>query len=71
MNDQQNCPHCGADADDDSLFLCGTEEVLVGVFGRASGCYERQLAAKDEEIDALNTKIVLLEDEVKRLRGEK
>jgi hypothetical protein len=55
MSANETCPHCGADADDASMYLCGTEEVLVGVLVRASGCYERQLAAKTAEIEQLFT----------------
>jgi hypothetical protein len=53
MTANNTCPHCGADADDDSLYLCGTEEVLVGVFVRASGCYERQIGQLQARIDEI------------------
>ena len=58
----ETCPHCGADADDDSLYLCGTEEVLVGVFGRTSGCYEREISQQAAEIERLR-QVVLDERE--------
>ena len=58
----KTCPHCGADADDDSLYLCGTEEVLVGVFKRTSSCYEREISRKVAEIERLR-QVVLDERE--------
>ena len=64
MSQTDTCPHCGADADDDSLFSCGTEEVLVGVFGRTSSCYEREISQQAAEIERLR-------EELKETRGEK
>jgi hypothetical protein len=67
MNNE-TCPHCGGGRNfvGENYYDCGSDRKK----SRTPECYERQLAAKDEEIDILNTKIALLEDEVKRLRGE-
>lgn len=70
MNKQDTCPHCGAEIQTagDEYYLCWTN--IKHPWHREECCYERQIAQKDEELDVLNTKIALLEDEVKRLRGE-
>ena len=63
------CPHCGAERDDSSVrylisFSCGTifdtDECVT--FGRSDDCYERQLAAKDAEIERLKGTLQYLID---------
>ena len=63
--------------DEMSIILMGIEKLYCLKFQLLFEVFEKHLralrvneAAKDEEIDVLNTKIVLLEDELKRLRGE-
>jgi hypothetical protein len=67
----------GLSIDDMSITLMGIQKLYSLKFQLLFDTFEKHLkalhdnkAAKDEEIDVLNTKIVLLEDEVKRLRGE-
>jgi len=59
------CPHCGAERDDSSVgdlisFSCGTvfdtDECVT--FQRSDDCYERQLAAKDAEIERLKKALI-------------
>jgi len=59
------CPYCGAERDDSSVrylisFSCGTifdtDECVT--FGRSDDCYERQLAAKDAEIERLKQAVL-------------
>jgi len=64
--------------DDMSIALMGIQKLSTLKFQLLFEVFEKHLralhvneAAKDEEIDVLNTKLVLLEDELKRLRGEK
>lgn len=62
------CPHCGAERREYGLskyYECWTQINAPSI--RDVDCYKRQLAAKDEELDVLNIKNTLLEDEVKRL----
>jgi hypothetical protein len=68
---KQTCPYCGAEREYRyrNYYSCWTQINAPSI--RNVDCYKRQLAAKEEELDVLNTKLVLLEDEIKRLRGEK
>lgn len=62
MSDQQNCPHCGAKGKEmqnifrhEIRYACGSMGDLKPVFRffPSDYCYERQLAAKDAEIERL------------------
>jgi cell division protein FtsB len=69
MNNK-TCPHCGAEqhAHWPNHYSCWTQINAPSI--RDVDCYKRQLAAKDEEIDVLNTKLALLEGQINRLRDE-
>lgn len=58
MSDKQTCPYCGAavwtDVPTITRFHCYVAKFNDGRMGsRTSNCYERQLAAKDAEIERL------------------
>lgn len=56
----ETCPHCGAAADDSNfwttIYKCGT----AFEYERTSTCYERQLSAKDAEIERLRNTLEYL-----------
>ena len=63
--------------DDMSIALMGIQKLSTIKFQLLFDTFEKHLralhvneAAKDEELDVLNTKIALLEDEVKRWKNE-
>jgi hypothetical protein len=69
--------HRELDVDEMSNVLMGLEHLYAIKFELLFDTFEKHLralhvneSAKDEEIDVLNTKLVLLEDELKRLRDE-
>ena len=56
MTTNETCPHCGAEKFEELSsveFLCGTIKYADGTCLLHRHCYERQLAAKDVEIERL------------------
>lgn len=57
MNTNETCPHCGAEkkiqTENMTLFECGTVYLAGHIYERDDACYERQLAAAFDLLEAL------------------